>query len=131
MIASHPLAAQRERTVGTSKIDSKEDAAEPKTVAPSRELKPDGKLTFSKLDGVFRSGNNTRDDMPSHLSVGEDVPPEVARFYEHMCPAAVYERQGDERSVKCSNCGDGKTTDVLGPRWRPREGGAGTKYKRM
>lgn len=113
------------------KIDVEEDAAEAKTVTPSRELKPDGKLTFSKLDGVFRSGNNTRDDMPSHLTASENVPPEVARFYEDMCPAAVYERQGDELVVNFSNCVDCKTTDVLGPRWRPREGGAGTKYKRM
>lgn len=113
------------------KIDIEEDAAEPKAVTPSRELKPDRKLTFSKLDGVFRSGNNTRDDMPSHLAVAENVPPEVARFYEDMCPAAVYERQGDDLIVNFSNCVDCKTTDVLGPRWRPREGGAGTKYKRM
>ena len=86
---------------------------------------------MTKLDGVFRSGNNTRDDMPSHLTAGNDIPSEVARFYEHMCPAAVYERQGDELVVNFSNCVDCKTTDVLGPRWRPREGGAGTKYKRM
>lgn len=113
------------------KIDVEEDAAEPKTVTAASELKPDGKLTFSKLDGVFRSGNNTRDDMPSHLDVAKDVPPEVAQFYEDMCPAAVYERQGDELVVNFSNCVDCKTTDILGPRWRPREGGAGTKYKRM
>jgi electron-transferring-flavoprotein dehydrogenase len=113
------------------KIDVEEDAAEPNSVTPPREHKPDGKLTFSKLDGVFRSGNNTRDDMPSHLDVAKDVPAEVARFYEDMCPAAVYERQGDDLVVNSSNCVDCKTTDVLGPRWRPREGGAGTKYKRM
>jgi ferredoxin-like protein FixX len=65
------------------------------------------------------------------LDVAKDVPAEVARFYEEMCPAAVYERQGDELVVNSSNCVDCKTTDVLGPRWRPREGGAGTKYKRM
>ena len=33
--------------------------------------------------------------------------------------------------VNFSNCVDCKATDVLGPRWKPREGGAGTKYKRM
>jgi hypothetical protein len=26
---------------------------------------------------------------------------------------------------------DCKATDVLGPRWTPREGGSGPKYKRM
>ncbi len=114
-----------------SRISVDEDATEEKTVEKAREMKVDGKLTFSKLDGVFRSGNNTRDDMPSHLDVAPNVPPEVAGFYEHMCPAAVYERQEDELVVNFSNCVDCKTTDILGPRWRPREGGAGTKYKRM
>ena len=113
------------------KIDVEEDAAEAKTITPSRELEADGTLTFTKLDGVFRSGNNTRDDMPSHLTVSKDVPADVAQFYVDMCPAAVYERQGDDLVVNSSNCVDCKTTDVLGPRWRPREGGAGTKYRRM
>ena len=113
------------------KIEVEEDAAEAKVVTPSEELKPDGQLTFSKLDGVFRSGNNTRDDMPSHLSIGDDIPPAVARFYVDMCPAAVYEQQDDKLVVNFSNCVDCKTTDVLGPRWQPREGGAGTKYKKM
>jgi electron-transferring-flavoprotein dehydrogenase len=54
---------------------------------------PDGKLTFSKVDAVFKAGNQTRDDIPSHLIVGEDVPAEVAELYEHMCPAGVYERR--------------------------------------
>jgi electron-transferring-flavoprotein dehydrogenase len=113
------------------KIAVEEDAAEEREVKPASEPKPDGKLTFSKLDGVFRSGNNTRDDMPSHLIVGDDVPPAVAEFYEYMCPASVYEQQDGKLVVNFSNCVDCKTTDVLGPRWTPREGGAGTKYKRM
>ena len=113
------------------KIDTEEDAAEPKEVVAASERKRDGKLTFTKLDGVFRSGNNTRDDMPSHLDVTPEVPPEVAEFYEHMCPASVYERQDGKLVVNPSNCVDCKTTDVLGPRWAPREGGAGTKYNRM
>ena len=113
------------------KIDVEEDAAERKEVVPASERKPDGKLTFTKLDGVFRSGNNTRDDMPSHLDVAPDLPPEVAEFYEHMCPASVYERQDGKLVVNPSNCVDCKTTDVLGPRWTPREGGGGTKYNRM
>ena len=76
-------------------------------------------------DGVFRSGNNTRDDMPSHLTVAEDVPADVARFYVDMCPAAVYEQQGDDLVVNFSNCVDCKTTDVFGAR-----GGAHAKAAR-
>jgi electron-transferring-flavoprotein dehydrogenase len=114
-----------------ARIPVGEDASEPKLVTPSEETKPDGKLTFSKLDGVFRSGNNTRDDMPSHLLVGDDLPPEVQQLYVDLCPAGVYERQAGKLVVNFSNCVDCKAADVLGPRWRPREGGAGTKYRRM
>ena len=92
---------------------------------------PDGKLTFSKVDAVFKSGNATRDTIPSHLIVGRDVPAEVARFYAHMCPAGVYEVAADGLRVNAPNCVDCKATDVLGPRWTPREGGSGPKYKRM
>jgi electron-transferring-flavoprotein dehydrogenase len=88
-------------------------------------------LTFTKLDGVFRSGNNTRDDAPSHLLVRENLPLEVQRLYVELCPAGVYEQQDGKLVVSSSNCVDCKAADVLGPRWRPREGGAGTKYKRM
>ncbi len=88
-------------------------------------------LTIRKLDAVFKSGNQTRDDIPVHLIVGEDVPPEVADFYAHMCPAGVYERDGDRLVVNAPNCVDCKATDVLGPRWTPREGGSGPRYRRM
>src|SRR5260370_20781674 len=35
---------------------------------------PDGQLTFSKVDAVFKSGNATRHTIPVHLVVGTDVP---------------------------------------------------------
>jgi electron-transferring-flavoprotein dehydrogenase len=113
------------------KITVESDAAEPRQVIASPHLPEEEGLTISKLDGVFKSGNNTRDDMPSHLIVKEDIPPDVARFYEHMCPAAVYEVQDGKLAVNPSNCVDCKTTDILGPRWMTREGGSGTKYQRM
>jgi electron-transferring-flavoprotein dehydrogenase len=108
-----------------------DDALTPRRPAPGREWKPDGIRTFSKVDAVFRSGNKTRDDVPQHLLVGEAVPPEVAEFYAHLCPAGVYERSGDGLVVNAPNCVDCKATDVLGPRWAPREGGSGPAYKRM
>lgn len=92
---------------------------------------PDGKLTFSKVDGVFKSGNTTRDTIPTHLVTGRDVPAEVARFYSHVCPAGVYEEVDGKLRINAPNCIDCKATDVLGPRWTPREGGSGPKYKRM
>jgi len=113
------------------RIPVEADALVPRRPGPGDGFTPDRKLTFPKLDAVFKAGNATRDDIPSHLVVGKDVPPEVAEFYRHMCPAAVYEPKGDGLGVNPPNCVDCKATDVLGPRWTPREGGSGPRYRRM
>jgi electron-transferring-flavoprotein dehydrogenase len=113
------------------KIDMPADAEMPRDSTPPAPFTPDGVLTFSKVDAVFKSGNATRDTVPSHLLVGPDISPEVAEFYAHVCPAGVYERVGDELRVNPPNCIDCKATDVLGPRWTPREGGSGPKYRGM
>jgi electron-transferring-flavoprotein dehydrogenase len=112
------------------RIPMEPDAAAPRH-AGSAPPAVSGPLTISKLDAVFKSGNTTRDDIPSHLVVGSDVPPELAEVYVHMCPAGVYERDGDRLVVNAPNCIDCKATDVLGPRWMPREGGSGPRYRRM
>jgi electron-transferring-flavoprotein dehydrogenase len=113
------------------KIDMPEDAAAPRRVSVPQAFVADGTLTFSKVDAVFKSGNATRDTIPSHLLVGPDISAEVAEFYSHVCPAGVYERVGDGLKVNPPNCVDCKATDVLGPRWTPREGGSGPKYRGM
>jgi electron-transferring-flavoprotein dehydrogenase len=113
------------------KIDMPEDAATPREIARSAPFVADGRLTFSKVDAVFKSGNATRDTIPTHLIVGSDVSGDVADFYSHVCPAGVYERAGNELRVNAPNCVDCKATDVLGPRWTPREGGSGPKYRLM
>ena len=113
------------------KIESHEDAEVPRAVTPEEPLIPDGKLTFSKLDANFKSGNATRDTIPSHLVVGSDIPPEVAELYVHMCPAGVYEVVDGKLVVNQANCVDCKATDVIGPRWTPREGESGPKYRLM
>ena len=113
------------------RIAVQSDAAVGRVTGSGSSVIPDGRLTFGKVDAVFRSGNRTRDDLPSHLVVGEDVPAEVARFYTHVCPAGVYEMDGDRLVVNAPNCVDCKATDVLGPRWTPREGGSGPAYRRM
>jgi electron-transferring-flavoprotein dehydrogenase len=105
------------------------DADTPRRTGAHPPFKPDGVLTFSKVDAVFKAGNATRDTIPSHLLVGHEVTGEVADFYAHLCPAGVYERVGDELRVNAPNCVDCKATDVLGPRWTPREGGSGPKYR--
>ncbi len=124
------MAATRGIVFG-SRIPVVPDAEEPRDVVPPLDFITDGERSLSKVDAVFRSGNTTRDDIPSHLIVGPDVPPAVADLYSHMCPAAVYERDGDKLVVNAPNCIDCKATDVLGPRWTPREGGSGPAYKRM
>ncbi|MAV91323.1 MAG: electron transfer flavoprotein [Bdellovibrionaceae bacterium] len=106
-----------------------DDAAEWKEFGKGDFKVPNGSL--SKVDAVYLSGNKTRDDIPQHLIVGEDIPGDVAEFYSHVCPAGVYERQGDKLVVNAPNCVDCKATDVLGPRWTPREGGSGPDYKQM
>ena len=115
------------------KIEMESDAAVERHLTPgaSPGITPDGKLTFSKVDGVFKSGNATRDTIPVHLTVGKDVPADVAEFYAHLCPAGVYEVAQGMLRINAPNCVDCKATDVLGPRWTPREGGSGPKYKRM
>ncbi|MEJ2371017.1 MAG: electron-transfer flavoprotein:ubiquinone oxidoreductase, partial [Gemmatimonadales bacterium] len=112
-------------------ISTKEDAAEPREIVEPAPFSPDGTRTFSKEDAVFRSGNSTRDDIPTHLVAHEQVPPDVGDFYGHLCPAGVYEWKGDRLVINAPNCIDCKATDVLGPRWTPREGGSGPSYKRM
>jgi electron-transferring-flavoprotein dehydrogenase len=114
------------------RIDMPKDADVPRDSRMAAEpFVPDNVLTFSKVDAVFKSGNATRDSIPSHLIVGEQISGEVADFYAHLCPAGVYERQGDALVVNPPNCIDCKATDVLGPRWTPREGGSGPKYRLM
>jgi len=110
---------------------SHSDAQEPRRLDDTPETTAAGPFSTSKVDGVFRAGNATRDDIPKHLVVGQDISPEVAEFYEHVCPAGVYERKGDKLVVNAPNCVDCKATDVLGPRWTPREGGSGPKYQQM
>jgi electron-transferring-flavoprotein dehydrogenase len=118
-------------TLFGGKIAMHRDVDVARTGDGTESFTPDGTLTFSKVDAVFKSANTTRDTIPSHLIVAPDITPEVARFYSHVCPAGVYEAVDGGLRVNPPNCVDCKATDVLGPRWTPREGGSGPKYKRM
>jgi electron-transferring-flavoprotein dehydrogenase len=108
------------------------DNAVPRKSKPIDYPKPDGKLIFSKEDSVAIAGNSTRGDMPSHLSLLDDIPLEVARFYSHLCPAGVYEINANGKlQVNPSNCIDCMTSDILAGRWQPREGATGARYRKM
>jgi electron-transferring-flavoprotein dehydrogenase len=94
---------------------------------------PDGKLTFDKLSSVFLSGNQTRDDAPSHIRVAARVPREVAEMWVRMCPAQVYEvGRADAGKVDVlvtpSNCVQCGAITAKGGRLTPAEGGAGPEY---
>jgi electron-transferring-flavoprotein dehydrogenase len=104
------------------------DAEVPRRVSQASDAMSNG---VSKVDAVFKSGNSTRDTIPNHLIAPPDIPVEVASFYSHVCPAGVYEVVDRGLRINAPNCVDCKATDVLGPRWTPREGGSGPKYKRM
>ena len=89
---------------------------------------PDGKLTFDKLSSVFASGNKTRDDQPNHIVLRTDVPPELARMWERMCPAQVYEATDGGVNVTPSNCVQCGAITAKGGRLTPPEGGSGPEY---
>lgn len=108
-------------------IHAEEDAQDVKEVVPPKSEKP----ALSKVDAVFLAGNKTRDDIPVHLKIDKDIPKAVAEMYSALCPAGVYEVSGDQLVINAPNCIDCKATDVIGPRWTPREGGSGPSYRKM
>jgi electron-transferring-flavoprotein dehydrogenase len=98
----------------------------------SRYPVPDGELTFDKLSSVFLSGNRTRDDQPNHIRVQTRVPREVGELWARMCPAKVYETEGDGEQVTVklspSNCIQCGAITAKGGRLTPPEGGSGPEY---
>ena len=113
------------------RIPMHRDADVQRASSPKSDRFPAGDLATSKVDAVFKSANATRDNIPSHLLAAKDVPTEVAEFYSRLCPAGVYEVVDGALRINAPNCVDCKATDVVGPRWLPREGGSGPAYKRM
>ncbi len=108
--------------------------------------KPDGKLTFSKLNQLFLSGTNHNHDQPCHLTL-KDLEVEqkinIQKYgspESHYCPAGVYEIVNDEQGNKAlrinfQNCLHCKTCDIKDPtqniEWTTPEGGDGPNYQDM
>ncbi|MBQ0753873.1 MAG: electron transfer flavoprotein-ubiquinone oxidoreductase [Gammaproteobacteria bacterium] len=121
-----------------------------KSAAESKQInypKPDGKLTFNKLDSVFLSNTNHEEDQPCHLTLKDpDVPLQVnlPRWDEpaqRYCPAGVYEiitseTDGSKRfQINAQNCVHCKTCDIKDPtqniNWVAPEGTGGPNYPNM
>jgi len=117
------------------KLRAEPDAEQPllRTGRAARYPAPDGKLTFDKLSSVFLSGNRTRDDQPNHVRVQTEVPEQLGRMWERMCPAAVYRTQAAADGLVTvelapSNCVQCGAITAKGGRLTPPEGGSGPEY---
>ena len=125
--AMPPSSAKLEADADSEMFIGKRDRAYPE---------PDGKLTFDKLSSVYLSGNESRDDAPSHIHVRHQVPRVVAEAWVNMCPAQVYEvasggisAESVDVEVTPSNCVQCGAINAKGGRLTPPEGGDGPDYK--
>jgi len=107
--------------------------------------KPDGVISFAKLDSVFIGNVNHAEDQLCHLRLKDNSIPlgvnlekwdEPAQRY---CPAGVYEIVEDENGqrfqINSQNCVHCKTCDIKDPSqnitWVTPEGGGGPNYPNM
>ena len=108
--------------------------------------KPDGQITFNKLDSVFLSNTNHEEEQPCHLLLKDpNIPisqnlPEYAEPAQRYCPAGVYEvveNDDGEKAfqINAQNCVHCKTCDIKDPAqnitWVAPEGGGGPNYPNM
>lgn len=107
--------------------------------------KPDGKLSFARLDNLAHSGVAHEADQPAHLKLTDDSIPVTINLQDYAgpeskyCPAGVYEftEENGERklTINAQNCVHCKTCDIKDPRqnitWTPPEGGGGPNYEMM
>jgi electron-transferring-flavoprotein dehydrogenase len=108
--------------------------------------KPDGKLSFAKLDSVFIANVNHAEDQPTHLRLKDaSIPlginlPKYNEPAQRYCPAGVYEiieeSNGDKRfQINSQNCVHCKTCDIKDPSqnitWVTPEGSGGPNYPNM
>jgi len=104
--------------------------------------KPDGILTFDRLNSIPLSATNHAENQPSHLKLKNAVIPIAVNLpvyaepAQRYCPAAVYEVVGEKGSerfvINAQNCIHCKTCDIKDPSqnidWTVPEGGGGPNY---
>ncbi|MDF1764661.1 MAG: electron transfer flavoprotein-ubiquinone oxidoreductase, partial [Oleibacter sp.] len=107
--------------------------------------KPDGKLSFAKLDSVFIGNVNHAEDQPCHLKLMDPSIPVAKNLplynepAQRYCPAGVYEiveeATGPRFQINSQNCVHCKTCDIKDPAqnitWVTPEGGGGPNYPNM
>ncbi|ASP39800.1 electron transfer flavoprotein-ubiquinone oxidoreductase [Bacterioplanes sanyensis] len=108
--------------------------------------KPDGVLSFNKLDSVFIGNVNHAEDQLCHLQLKDASIPLASNLpmydepAQRYCPAGVYEVVEDESGEKrfqinSQNCVHCKTCDIKDPAqnitWVTPEGGGGPNYPNM
>ena len=104
--------------------------------------KPDGKISFSKLDSVRLSATNHTENQPCHLILAnpklalECNYPIYAGPESRYCPANVYEYievDGEKKfQINAQNCIHCKACSIKDPnlniKWTPPQGGEGPLY---
>ncbi len=107
--------------------------------------KPDGVISFAKLDSVFIGNVNHAEDQPCHLKLADaSIPleknlPLYDEPAQRYCPAGVYEIIEDEGGkrfqINSQNCVHCKTCDIKDPAqnitWVTPEGAGGPNYPNM
>ena len=107
--------------------------------------RPDGKVSFARLDSVALTGTNHEEDQPVHLTLKDkNVPiahnlPLYDAPEQRYCPAGVYEivEEGSDKrlQINAQNCIHCKTCDIKDPTqnivWVTPEGGGGPNYPNM
>lgn len=129
--------------------DTTPDHATLKLASESKKInypKPDGKLSFAKLDSVFIGNVNHAENQPCHLRLADASIPLGSNLEKYdepaqrYCPAGVYEiveeENGDKRfQINSQNCVHCKTCDIKDPAqnitWVTPEGAGGPNYPNM
>lgn len=128
--------------------DPKPDYAQLKPASECPKIsypKPDGKISFNRLDSVFLSYTNHEENQPCHLRLTDPSIPLAKNLplydepAQRYCPAGVYEiveLDGQkEFKINGQNCVHCKTCDIKDPAqnitWVVPEGAGGPNYPNM
>jgi len=104
-------------------------------------LRPDGVLSFDRLNSLMLANLSHEHDQPPHLRRQNQPAQEGARVVRfaapetRYCPAGVYELEGAEVRINAQNCLHCKACELNDPEhsllWYPPEGGSGPQYVGM